>query len=169
MILTEISTKLSIIVAILTLVIWLWKVGTAIKRSFRARHINTGVYFSAWVDPIKKEINVSVSRLRRAFGSLKIEVLYAHSASQDYRIKLKPYSKHEDILTGHWESTKGSRLYKGPVLFRHQGNTLSGRWLGPKSNMEINGGLFIIKKIDGKFNEYTKKRVCWKMRFFSSC
>jgi len=154
MTLAELSTKISFVVAILTLLIWLWKVGTAIKRSFRARHIKTGIYFASWVDPVKQEVNVSIARLKRAYGSLKINVLYAHSANHDYKIKLKPYAKHEDILSGNWESSGGSRLYKGPVLFKREGSFLKGRWLGPKSNMDINGGLFHIKKIDANSNEY---------------
>lgn len=144
----------STIVAVLTIGLWLKHIATAGFRTFQSRSFRPGLYFSYWVDPKKNEVNASIVRIAKRFGKLFIRVLYAHNANHNYSISIKPFAKQDDIYIGEWRAKGNKSLYRGPVLFRYNSNSLIGKWLGPKSNHDINGGDFVIEYIHALDNEY---------------
>jgi 16S rRNA G966 N2-methylase RsmD len=147
-------TIISSIVGILTIVIWLLKIMSLTFKSYKNRHVKPGIYLSAWVDPIKKEINFTISKLTRLFGKFSLKVLYIHKDRHNYKISLESYKKHQDIFSGYWEAQGSNSIYKGPVLFKFKSDIFEGWWIGPKENHDINAGLFRISYLDGSMNEY---------------
>ena len=147
---------ISLLVGLITILIWLSRSARVVFLTYRNRIISNGVYYCAWVDPIKEEINFSIAKLTRVVNGFTIKVLYLHKSRYNYTITLKPYKKNSDIFHGWWNTKQGNTIYQGPMLFRYTNNGFIGKWLGPKENHNINGGLFLINYISTSNNKYIK-------------
>ena len=160
--------NLFIIVALGTIIGWAFRGYRRAKKSLRTRQVKSGIYFSSWIDPVKAEVNVSTVRLKRSLGKIVVSVLYVHSDRHGFRMTLVPWEKNKSVFSGWWTAKGGSSLYRGPALFTLHSDVFSGRWLGPKRNLSINSGMFILKHLDKRDNSYLqyKRRRLPELRFF---
>lgn len=146
---------ISIVAGIISIIHLIYIFFNSLLTRYKHRMVPKGVYHCAWVDPIKEEINISISKLSSSRKGLTVKVLYLHKSRHNFLITLQQYKKNEDIFSGWWTTKRGNPVYKGPVLFRYTtDNRFEGKWLGPKQNHEINGGIFIINYIATSKNKY---------------
>jgi len=132
-------------IGIVTLCYRLWIFGVSVKKYFSLKDLKTGLYYGYWIDPVKKIVNCEILMLRKRITGIKIVPIYKHAAAHNYKLKMSSLGVDKWVLRGYWRNIN-SNLYQGGAMFRYNdaAQSLEGKWLGPKSNHEINGGEWIF-------------------------
>jgi tRNA1(Val) A37 N6-methylase TrmN6 len=170
----EIGVYISLFLSFCTLCYWTFKYVTSLINYSRIKNVKAGIYNGAWLDPIKKEINCEVLRLKKTLRGIKIVPIYKHKAYHDYKVIMKPYSLNQYIFGGRWFGQKNT-TYKGYSLFLYniKEETFNGKWIGPKSTGEANNGdwrMIFLTEGNNSYLNYRRFRqiLNLKEKIFSS-
>lgn len=169
-----IGVYISLFLSLCTICYWTFRYIAAIINYSRIKNVKAGIYNGAWLDPIKKEINCEVLRLKKTLRGIKIFPIYKHKAYHDYKVLMKPYSLNQYIFGGSWIGQKDT-TYKGYSLFLYniKEETFNGKWIGPKSTGEANSGdwrMIFLTEGNNSYLKYRRLRQLYnlKEKFFSS-
>ncbi|KAB2879737.1 methyltransferase domain-containing protein [bacterium] len=172
--LSKTDVILSLLINIPFVLYWVFKLAAALTNFSRISNVKSGIYNGYWIDPIKKEINCEVLRLKKTIRGLRIIPLYKHKTFHDYKVLLKPYKLNHYIFGAVW-SGKEDTIYRGYSLFLYdiENDTFIGKWIGPKSNGHINSGdwhMAFFTDVNSLYINYLKLRKFYTLRemFFPS-
>jgi methylase of polypeptide subunit release factors len=160
--LNEIGVYISLFLGLCTIAYWFWKYAVSLINYSKIRNVKSGIYNGYWIDPIKKEVNCEVLKLKKTITGIKIMPIYKHKAFHDYKVFVKPYHLNKFIFGGYWIGQKNTN-YKGSALFLYniEENSFSGKWIGPKSTGEINSGDWVINffiEVGNAYLSYSKHK-----------
>ena len=172
--LNKLGVYIGLITGVCTIAVWIFKNIISLINYSRIKNVKAGIYNGFWVDPVKKEINCEVLKLTKTIRGVRIIPLYKHKAFHNYTVSTKPYILNQYVFGGQWLGQKNT-IYKGYCLFFYdiEDENFIGKWIGPKSNGEINSGDWIMIYSSEARNSYLRYRKFrkWhetKERFFSS-
>lgn len=162
----EIGVYISLFLSVCTVLYWGFIFSVSLINYSKIKNVKAGMYNGFWVDPIKKEINCEVLRLKKTIRGITVSPIYKHKAYYNYKISTKPYSLNQYIFGGQWFGQKNT-IYKGYSLFLYsiEDDTFTGKWIGPKSTGEINSGDWIMVYFAEVENSYLKYR---KFHYFNN-